>query len=344
MTLYSKRVRRPSGGVHARTEGCGQACTSITSSFAFTLIAALALALMAAAITAPLAAIALWAAGFRFPFPRIFDRTVMLTSFAALLVMARRLKPLDLLQPAFSSPKTGIWHVLGGLALASTAMAILFGLAGITGADIRCSIIARSVLRYLPAAVSIAVVEEAFFRAFLLSGIERDIGAPVALLASSAIYAMVHVIRSPARFYVTDFEPLAGAENLAVYAERMIRPEVGLALLGLFLLGLVMGEAFVATRRAYASVGLHAGFVLGAKTWRLAAGGPIPQWLAGPGSVPLIAAPAAWSLSMILITALHFWSRLDASFSGPRLPSQSSRANYAGTNADTARGRKSGPL
>ena len=54
----------------------------------------------------------------------------------------------------------------------------------------------------------------------------------------------------------------------------------------------MLGEAFLLTRRAYFSLGVHAGFVLGAKTWRVAVSGGIPQWLAGPGSVPLVGAPA----------------------------------------------------
>ena len=37
--------------------------------------------------------------------------------------------------------------------------------------------------------------------------------------------------------------------------------------LGLFLLGLALGEAFIRTRQVYLSIGLHAGLVIGAKCW-----------------------------------------------------------------------------
>ena len=96
---------------------------------------------------------------------------------------------------------------------------------------------------------------------------------------------------------------------LGADAERVIHPKMGPPLLGLFLLGLLLGAAFLLTRRAYASLGLHAGFVLGAKTWRTAVSGAIPQWMAGPGSVPLVAAPAAWILSTITLVVLYLWSR-----------------------------------
>jgi membrane protease YdiL (CAAX protease family) len=300
----------PSGSAQGRGKernGRSQGHTTSPGLFSLTLIAALGLALAAAVIIAPVAAMAIAATGLRFPFPRIFDRTVMATLFAALLLFARRLKLVDFLRQGFSSAQVGLWQAFKGLALAAGAMGVLFALTSIAGGNLRGSVIAASALRYLPAAVLIALIEEGFFRAFLLTGIESEVGSSGALLASSAIFALVHVMRSPARFYLTRFEPMAGAENLAAYAERIIRPEVAPSLLGLFLLGLVLGEAFVLTRRAYCSLGLHAGFVLGAKTWRLAVSGAIPRWLAGPGSVPLIAAPATWTISIIMLIVLPLW-------------------------------------
>jgi membrane protease YdiL (CAAX protease family) len=286
-----------------------QASAIKTGSFSLTFIAALGLALIAAVIIAPVAAIAVAAAGFNFPFPRIFDRTIMAMLFATLALFAHRLKLIDYLHQGFRATRIGVWQALGGFALAAGAMTVLFALAAIAGGNLSGPVIAVSVLHYLPAAILIALIEEGFFRAFLLSGMEGDLGSFQALLASSAIFAIVHVIRSPARFYLTRFDLLAGAKALAAYAQRMIHPEVGLPLLGLFLLGLVLGEAFVVTRRAYCSLGLHVGFVLGAKTWRLAVGGGIPRWLAGPGSVPLVAAPAAWVTSAIMLIMLPLWLR-----------------------------------
>jgi membrane protease YdiL (CAAX protease family) len=272
-----------------------------------TFIAASIMALVAAAIIAPLIAIAVVAAGFNLPFPRIFDRVVMVTLFAALLLFARGLKLLDLLRQSFTTEQASISQTLGGLALATGAVGVLFALAAVVGGHLRASVIAASVLAYLPAAILIAVIEEGFFRAFLLAGMENEVGSLGGLLASSAIFGLIHVIRSPAHFYLEQFDPMAGARTLAAYAERIVHIEVGPPLLGFSLLGVVLGEAFVLTRRVYCSVGLHVGFVLGAKTWRLAVAGIIPRWLAGPGSVPLVAAPAAWVMSAVVLTVLVLW-------------------------------------
>ncbi|HKV53205.1 MAG TPA: CPBP family intramembrane glutamic endopeptidase, partial [Candidatus Binataceae bacterium] len=265
--------------------------------FTLTFVAALVAGLAAAALLSPLAAMAVAAAGFHFPFPRIFDRTVMVTLAVALICGARRLALMDLLRSGFAAPRSNLRPFVAGLGLSIAVIAVLFTLAAMTSRDFgRPAAWAIAALGYVPAALLIGLLEEGFFRAFLLAGIEGDFGTAVALLGSSGLYAIVHIVRSPARFYLTGFHPDAGLENLAASAARLTHPAAALpTLTGLFLLGLVLGEAFIVTRRVWCSVGLHMGFVLGAKTWRIVAHGVvgIPGWIAGPGPVPLIAAPAA---------------------------------------------------
>ena len=272
--------------------------------FLLTLISAVGLALLATVIIAPIAAVAVAAFGLHFPFPRIFDRTIMVALFAAILLFAQRLRLFDLVIQGFKDARVGVMQASGGLALAGAAMALLFVLATFAGGNIRASAIVFSVFRFLPAAILIAVIEEGFFRAFLLGGLKYELGTIGAVFVSSAIFAVVHVMRSPARFYLTKFDPTAGAVTLVSYGERIVHAEAGPPLFGLFLLGVVLGEAFVISRRVYVSLGLHTGFVLGAKTWRLAISGSVPGWLAGAGRVPLIAAPAAWGLSLLILALL----------------------------------------
>src|SRR5712692_8660361 len=102
--------------------------------FSYALILALVGALAAAVIISPLAAFALAAAGFHFPFPRIFDRTVMLTLLAALLLLARPLRFRSLLAAGFRDPRRNWRQVLRGLIAAAIVMAILFICAFIAGA------------------------------------------------------------------------------------------------------------------------------------------------------------------------------------------------------------------
>jgi len=259
---------------------------------------------------APLAAYAVAGAGLRIPFPRIFDRVVMITLTVAILLLARRLGLLNLLRDGFAEPRRNLSQILIGAAIALAVMAGLFALAiAIAHPPLAIASLLWRATRSLAAAILIALIEEAFFRAILLGGLTWDFGQRTALLVSAAIYALAHLLRSPRHYYLAGFHPTAGCANLVASLVRIVHPDGLLAMtVGLFLLGLVLGAAFLVTGRVYLSLGLHAGFVLGAKCWPLVASSSrrLPRWLAGPGPVPLIAAPAAWAAALALLAVILF--------------------------------------
>ncbi len=282
------------------------AANSFTPRFALALAAGLA----AAVILAPIVADAVAALGFRFPFPRIFDRVVMAVLLAALLIASRRLRFIPLVRAGFAAPRRNLGRFAIGLGLALAALAILFAIARAAAPapapQARLGAAMMRALAQLPAALAIALIEEAFFRAFLLAGMRDDCGARGALIASSAFYAVVHLLRSPAHYYVTGFHPAAGLETLRASAALLCHPAAAApALLGLFLLGIALGETCLLTGNVWMAVGMHAGFVLGAKSWgAFIDGAAPPRWIAGPGPVPLIAAPAAWVVALALCALL----------------------------------------
>ena len=272
--------------------------------FTAVFILVLALSIAAAVAIAPLVADGLAAAGIWFPFPRIFDRVLMVALAATTLMYTRRLELAELLGDGFDTPRRQLADALLGIAVALATMLILFILADRTSAQpLRPADLALRAVGNLFAALLIAVIEEAFFRAVVLGGMVRDFGWPVALPLSAAIYALAHLIRSPKHYYLVGFHPIAGWANFVLSCERIAHPGNLIAMtFGLFLLGLLLGTAFLRTGRVYLSIGLHMGFVIGAKCWPVVAdGAQFTPWLAGPGPVPLIAAPAAWVLSLVLI-------------------------------------------
>lgn len=276
-------------------------------SFTLRLTLALILAVIAAVVLAPLAAASLAALGFHFPFPRIFDRVVMLAAAGAILFEARALRVGALLRRGFRRPLANLPRLTRGFLVAIVAMGILVLLAAALGAhaELRALRIWALLPGYVLSAVLIATMEEGFFRAFLLGGMEGDVGRGAAVIMSSAIYSLVHLVRSPARFYVSGFHPAAGIETLAASLRNLTHLAAVLpALLGLFLLGVVLAEAFLQTdRTVYFPMGLHAGLVVGAKLWpkMTAAGAALPAWLAGWGAPPLISGPAAWATALALL-------------------------------------------
>jgi membrane protease YdiL (CAAX protease family) len=274
--------------------------------FTLRLTIALLLAAAAAALIAPFAALALAAAGYRFPFPRIFDRTVMLTLAAMLILWARQLGIVRLLRRGFARPLDNLGALLRGLLVAAAVIAILLALGAAFGGrdEMRMSEALARAPKYVAGAILVAIIEEGFFRALMLGGMIEDLGRTGALALSAAIYALAHLVRSPARFYLAGFDAAAGFHNLYASLAQMTHPATALpALVGLFLLGLVLGEAFLVTGNVYFPAGLHAGLVIGVKLWPYgdAPGLAPPRWIVGYGRPALISGAAAWVLALIIL-------------------------------------------
>jgi membrane protease YdiL (CAAX protease family) len=282
--------------------------------FTIRFLIALAVTLAISVILAPLAAIVVAHAGFHIPFPRIFDRVVMLTMLAVLLASARWLRFGSLISRGFRTTDDYVRHSFMGLVSGLIAMTVLFACAIALGS--RGSFDLAHRLSRLPgfivSALAIAIIEEAFFRAWLMAGMIEDFGRPPALALSSLIYAVSHVIRAPAHFYVTSFRPTAGLHDLAASANRLVHPMVAAPeIIGLFLLGVLLGEAFLVTGTVYLAIGLHAGVVIGAKLWPaiMTPGVRLPRWLIGQPHLGLISGPAAWLVTIALITLLPVITR-----------------------------------
>jgi membrane protease YdiL (CAAX protease family) len=282
----------------------------------------LLVAALAAALISPFIAAVLAWAGFQFPFPRIFDRVVMVSLAVAMWWECRELGVVRRLQAGFSKPRNSLLSAGLGFLIGAAAIAILWTAAWLTAPSTRSAQTGSLALVLATATVSaltIAIIEEGFFRAFLLDGMAQDFGERAALIASSIIYAVSHFVRSPARFHVRGIQPLVGFKNLAASVAHLGHPIAAApGLLGLFLLGLLLGLAFLKTGRVYLSIGIHAGVIVGAKTWRRFAPGAqsAPGWLSGYGFPPLISGAAAWLIIVVLLLIqerLLSWDR----FSNP---------------------------
>jgi len=283
-------------------------------SFTLRLTVALLVAIVAAALIAPWVSALVDALGFRFPFPRIFDRVVMVALAAVMIESALPLKLWPRLKAGFANPAANRGRAVRGFAIALLAVAALWIAAAVLSSGGFDG--SFKVLTHLPgtlaAALLIAVIEEAFFRAILLAGMRDDFGPRAALIASAAVYALAHLVRSPARFQLHGIHPMAGFDVLASSFAQFGDPAALMPpLIGLFLLGLVLGEAFLLTGTVYFSLGMHAGFVVGAKSWRYvtAAGSSQPGWLVGYGRVPLIGGVGAWIVALTLLLLLKRLAR-----------------------------------
>jgi len=279
-------------------------------SFTLRLTIAIVASVVLATIVSPFVAATIAAMGFHYPFPRIFDRTVMVLVALAVISQARALRVGTLFRNGFNHPMRNLRRTTRGFLIAMVAISILVYMAVVMGAhaDDTSAGIWALIPKYFLAAIVIAIIEEGFFRAFLMVGMESDFGRTPALLLSSAVYAIAHLVRSPAKFYITGIHPLAGFETLELSLAHATNPALMLpTFVGLFLLGIVLGEAFLETGTVYLPIGLHAGFVLGAKLWprMTSAGVALPGWLRGYGSQPLISGLAAWIVAVAILLLIR---------------------------------------
>ena len=106
--------------------------------------------------------------------------------------------------------------ILRGLLIAAAVIAILLALGAAFGGrnEMHAGEALARVPKYVAGAILIALIEEGFFRAFLLGGMLEDFGRTAALVIQAAVYALAHLVRSPTRFYLASFDVTAGFHNL----------------------------------------------------------------------------------------------------------------------------------
>ncbi|MGD0075533.1 MAG: CPBP family glutamic-type intramembrane protease [Candidatus Binataceae bacterium] len=275
-------------------------------SFTLRLTLALIVAVIAAALIAPWVGALVDMLGFRFPFPRVFDRVVMVTLAAVMIQSARPLKLGTRLRAGFADLSANLGRSARGFAIAIAAIVAIWIAATVISAS-GVAISSRLWIRLpgtIAAAILIATIEEGFFRAVLLDGMRDDFGARKALIISAAVYSLAHLVRAPAHFQLHGLHLMAGFGVLASsFAQFGNAAALMTLFVGLFLLGLVLGEAFILTGTVYFSLGMHAGLVVGAKSWgyMTAAGSSMPIWLVGRTRPPLIGGAGAWIIALAML-------------------------------------------
>src|SRR5215469_9309319 len=213
-------------------------------SFTAKLVIAFLAGLAAAVMLSPFVAVAVARLGLHFPFPRIFDRVVMVALALVLIIVAPGLKLAALLRAGFARPIANFAFTVRGLVVALAVMVLLFVVASAMEGFPAAGAAARLLPKYFFSALVIAVIEEGLFRAFLFGGMEADFGPTGALMVSSAIYAVAHLVRAPARLYVATLDLTAGLRTLGLSFAQFGAPLAALpTLIGLFLLGIVLAEA-----------------------------------------------------------------------------------------------------
>ena len=230
-------------------------------------------------------------AGHRFDFGRVYHRVFEVLLVAAFVVGWRRL---GLGGPGEIGFTRAGWarQLWSGLGIGFGGLAVGLGVAlllGGVGFDLRYPPLktVRKALLGLVAALLVGVGEEALFRGVLFRRFTRDAGLVAGGIAVTVVYAGIHGLRRVRLDGAVDvWSGLAYTEALL---GRVVAPVNLMPLLGLFLLGLVLLAARLASSALWLPIGIHAAWVAVFRVGRLFLDiHPEPRWLVGTGWPPLV--------------------------------------------------------
>lgn len=211
----------------------------------------------------------------RVPFSKVFNRAFMIAGIILFIIYRRILLPAEL-KRLLTPGKRIAWRnfFLGwGLALASM---VLLGVA-MTAADVFTPyfrVPLEKALSRIAGAIAAGVfagfLEEIFFRGILFLGL-REYGPPLrAYLFANLFYSVLHFVKPGDDYFLQGLELFAGFRHLLTTFEPFLEPlELLPGIIGLFLIGVVLSYALTRTGNLYLSVGLHAGWIFGLKTFRV---------------------------------------------------------------------------
>ena len=198
------------------------------------------------------------------PVHRVMHRIAMLLALIGLVVLTRRLGLTDKESLGYGLPRREFLRQMGigfvcGIGLMLPLTALLLGLdirevkPGFDGAWL--GVIAGGLLT----GVTVAFIEETFFRGVLFTAISRTSGAAVAVIAPSVLYASLHFLGGKLSVPPEDVSWVHGFEVLSKLFERYVEPlTFADSFVALAMLGVLFALVRLRTGAIAGCIGLHA--------------------------------------------------------------------------------------
>ena len=159
-----------------------------------------------------------------------------------------------------------------------------------------------AILKLIPTAVIVPLIEEPLFRGLFLGVLLRGLRPWPANLLSAAIFSIVHFLKSPDETTPTTIQWFSGFVSLSHSFDQFSEP---LLVLGgfttLFVIGIALGHARIRTRSLWLPIGLHSGWILASEVFSKVARREVMAlpWLGKSlliGLVPLSVCLVSWVL------------------------------------------------
>ena len=203
-----------------------------------------------------------------YDFGKVMRRILMVVALIVFIVFRKSLRFGTLISSALKIRPGFFRQFLLGLSMAVLLILIYYGIGLISGAWIihmdydSAGIIILKIVEYALIACLIGIMEEIFFRGYLLQSFQENMSLPKAVCVCSLIYSILHFFKADV-LVSTGFQPFVGFTTMAQFFKPIFFEflENLPAIIGLFLVGVVLSYAFIKTKSLYLSIGLHAGMV-----------------------------------------------------------------------------------
>ena len=205
------------------------------------------------------------------PFHRFVDRSILILALAGLWPLLRSLGAKSARDLGIVAPYGNFKKLFGGALLGFFSLAVVAGIAtGFGGRAFSQNLTAHKIVAAIFSAIATAVIvatlEEILFRGGIFGGLRRVIYWPIALIVSSAIYAITHFLQR------AEFTGAITWNSGLVLLPQMLAGFADFHALvpgffNLTLAGILLGLAYQRTGNLYFSIGLHAGWIFWLKTY-----------------------------------------------------------------------------
>ena len=205
------------------------------------------------------------------PFHRYVNRSLLLLAVVGMVPLLRHLGIRSFatigLGRGERMRRVGAGFLLGVASLGAVAVVALALGARTLRADLEGGYVLDKLLQAIATAATVAVLEEALFRGAFYGALRRSLPPLPALLASSAIYAIVHFLESaPHGGAVTWWSGLAIMPRMLagfVDPDRLVP-----GFFNLLLAGILLAVAYARSGSLWLSIGIHAGWIFCLRLYR----------------------------------------------------------------------------
>ena len=219
----------------------------------------------------------------------VIRRCVSIAAALSLWISIRTFERRSVRSYGFSRFGEGKRQLFFGVVLGLGMLALMLGI-GLVSGTCRIDVtpdrlkLWRTVLGFIPAVALVSILEELVFRGFLLQHL-LAYSRPLAVFASSALYAIVHL------------------------KETAFTAGTWLELGGLLLLGVILAISYLLTQQLYLSIGLHAALAYGARINKLLIefSDSSLSWLVGTSR--LVNGLAGWVALLGIGAVVMWWAR-----------------------------------